>query len=164
MEQVNTQATKSNLDREEIIRTASQCAVQYKHMGFHCSESMIRAVPLALGMSLPTDVIRCACGFFGGGGGTGDRCGIIEVGIMLLSYLYARMHPMQSENNMRVLVGRLQDEFRKEIGSIYCRDIKPAAVARCGIEMGCEETYAKGAALVTKIILDADKILAEQNR
>ncbi|MBO2516658.1 MAG: hypothetical protein CW338_05165 [Clostridiales bacterium] len=161
MEQFSTQAMKSNLNRDQIIETAARLAVEYKHMGFHCSESMIRAVPQALGIALPSDVIRSACGFFGGGGGTGDRCGIIEIGIMLISFLYARMHPMQSENNLRVLIRRLQDEFEHEIGSIYCRQIKPAAVERCGPVIGCEETYGKGAAIVTRILLDADRILTE---
>lgn len=64
-------------NKEEIIARASKLAVEYKHQGFHCSESMIRAIPEALGLTIDMNVTRAACGFFGGGGGKGGRCGIV---------------------------------------------------------------------------------------
>lgn len=153
---------KSNIDREHMISEAGRLAVEYKHMGYHCSESIVRAVPRALGLPEDPSLVRAACGFFGGGGGTGDRCGIIDVGIMLISALYGRLHPLQDENNIRVLVKCLTDRFTERFSGIYCRDIKPAAVARCGTEMGCEETYAAGASLLAELLLDADQILSTE--
>lgn len=150
---------KSNLNKAELIARAGQLAVSYKRMGYHCSESMIRAVPEALGLNVPADMIRCACAFFGGGGGTGGRCGIMETGIMLISYLYGRMHPMQSVDHIRTLVRELTDRFEKQIGHIDCRDIKPGEVARFGAVIGCEDVYRRGAELLTELLLETDEIL-----
>ena len=120
---------------------------------------MVRAIPEALGLTVDADVIRSACGFFGGGGGTGGRCGIIEVGIILISLLYGRMHPLQSEQAARTLVSTLIDRFEKEFGSTLCSEIKPAAIQKFGPVIGCEENYIKGASLVTRLLLEADDIL-----
>lgn len=151
--------TISNLKPEDIAARAGELAVKYKRSGFHCSESMIRAIPEALGITIPSDVIRSACGFFGGGGGTGDRCGIIEVGIMLISYLYGRMHPLQSEQQIRILTGQLIQRFTDEIGGLYCRDIKPVEVSKYGTAIGCEDVYRRGASVVALLLLNADEIL-----
>lgn len=78
---------------------------------------------------------------------------------MLIGLLYSRIHPLQSEQDVRILVGHLLERFEKEIGSLDCRVIKPAAVMRCGPVIGCEETYIKGAAIVTDILLSAPDIL-----
>ena len=153
--------TKSNLDPEEIIEKAGRLAVQYKRKGFHCPEAVIRAIPEALEIPVSADVIRSACGFFGGGGGTGDRCGIIEAGIMLISYLYARMHPLQSEQNVRTLVSLWISRFQTEIGSIYCREIKPPEVKKYGVAIGCEDVYRRGAMTLARLILEADTILSQ---
>lgn len=153
--------TKSNLDPEEIIAKAGQLAVEYKRKGFHCPEAMIRAIPEAIGFPVPADVIRSACGFFGGGGGTGDRCGIVEAGIMLISFLYARMHPLQSEQNVRALVAEWISRFREETGALCCRDIKPPEVIKYGAAIGCEEIYRRGASVLARLLLEADDILAK---
>ena len=152
--------TKSNLDPEDMIAKAGQLAVEYKRKGFHCPEAVIRAIPEALGFPVPADVIRSACGFFGGGGGTGDRCGIVEAGIMLISYLYARIHPLQSEQNVRTLVSVWIARFREETGSVYCREIKPPEVEKYGAAVGCEDVYRRGATVLARLLLEADAILS----
>lgn len=147
-------------NREEILRKAEELAVAYKKMGYHCSESVIRAVPEALGSSLPPDVIRCACGFMGGGGGTFGRCGVVEAGIMLISWLYGRVSSLQSEQNMKVLVPALIRAYEQEMGSVQCADIKFPEVEKYGPIVGCEHIYRRGASVVTRILLDADRILS----
>ena len=150
----------SDLNREEIIRKAGELAVKYKKMGYHCSESVIRAVPEALGISLPSDVVRCGCGFMGGGGGTLGRCGVVEVGIMLISWLYGRIYPLQSEQNMKVLVPALIHAYENEMGSIQCSEIKFPEVEKYGPVIGCEHIYRRGASVVARVLLDADRILS----
>lgn len=156
-----TQEMNRGQDREEIIRKAGELAVAYKAQGFHCSESVIRAVPEALGIQLPPELTRAGCGFLGGGGGTGGRCGIVEVGIMLISWLYGRMFPQQSEQDMKVLVPALIEAYRAEMGSTECRDIKWPEVEKYGPVIGCREVYRRGASVVARILLDADAILRD---
>ena len=153
--------TKSNLDPEEIIRRAGELTVEYKRKGFHCPEAAIRGIPEAFGIAMPADVIRSACGFFGGGGGIGGRCGLAEAGVMILSFLYGRMHPLQSEQQVRAVVGRMLLAFKEEMGSLECREIKPGEVQKYGAAIGCEDVYRRGAQLIAGIMLKADEIAKE---
>ena len=58
---------------------AKEIVKNYKLQGYHCSESIIRTVNDVLDLKMSDDVLRCACGFRGGGGGYRDRCGIIRI-------------------------------------------------------------------------------------
>ncbi len=147
----------SNVRKEEVIARSAELARNYKRQGFHCSEAVVRAVPEALEINMPADVIRSACGFFGGGGGTGGRCGVVESGIIVISFLYGRMHPLQSTDKVKDVVRTLLREFKEQFESLECKFVKAAAVAQHGAEFGCEDVYAQGAALITKILLEADE-------
>lgn len=144
--------------REEIIRRAEFLSAQYKRMGFHCSESTIRACSEALDLHLSDDVIRAACGFRGGGGGSGDRCGILEAGTMLISLLYGRSTPFQPVYRYSYLIRSLYKRFELKLGSIYCRDILGKEKENHPVAP-CIPTYVKGCRLIMEVILDADEIL-----
>ena len=147
----------SNIDKAQIVARAGLLAREYKHNGFHCAESVVRAVPEALGIAMPADVIRAACGFLGGGGGTGGRCGIVESGIIVISFLYGRMHASQSVDRVKAVIQRLIREFKQQFGDLECKNLKAAAVAEHGIEFGCEDLYAQGSELITRILLECDE-------
>jgi len=138
---------------------ASTLACQYKTEGYHCSESIIRAVPKALGIEISDDTVKAACAFFGGGGGTMDRCGIFESCLILISVLYGRMDPSSSVADIEILAAELNKRFKETFGTIYCREIKPAEVEKYGKAFGCRRVYEEGAALVAALLLDAEEIL-----
>ena len=148
----------SNIDKAQIVARAGELARGYKQAGFHCSEAVVRAVPEALGFDIPADVVRAACGFFGGGGGTGGRCGVVESGIIVISFLYGLMHVSQSTDKAKTVIRALIREFKQKFGDLECRNVKAAAVAEHGPEFGCEDVYAHGAELITGILLDCDEI------
>ena len=143
-----------NIDREAIIAKAGQLAREYKHQGFHCSEAVVRAVPAALGIDMPSDVVRCACGFFGGGGGTGGRCGVVESGIIVISFLYGRLHVSQSTDKVKTAIRSMIKAFKEQFADLECRNVKAAAVAEHGAEFGCEDVYARGAEIITRVLLE----------
>lgn len=146
--------------RSAVIAAAIELARDYKLQGFHCSEATIRACSEALGRSLPEDVLRCACGFRGGGGGYGDRCGVVEAGCMIISYLYGRLRPYQSVWQYSYLIRVLHQRFLAAFGTLYCREIKETECGR-GADPVCMHTYELGAEVVTTLLLDADRLLAE---
>lgn len=147
------------MSREETIKNVKELAKAYKLQGYHCSEAIIRAVPQVLDIKLSDDVIKAACSFFGGGGGTKDRCGIIESCLIMISMLYGRMDASASDQDMRDLSEELMRRFNEKFGTIYCKDIKPKEVEKFGEDFGCQRTYMEGAALVTELLLDAEDIL-----
>lgn len=149
---------KSDAYRQARINEAKARSRNYKLQGYHCSESIIRACSEALGLRLPEDVLRCASGFRGGGGGYHDRCGVIESGSMLISYLYGRLGPHQEAWTYSYLVRQLHERFKEEFGTIYCRDILEPQKER-GEPIPCIDTFERGAGVVTALLLDADELL-----
>lgn len=144
--------------RQAVIHRARELTRQYKLQGFHCSEATIRACSEAIGLHLPEDVLRCACGFRGGGGGYGDRCGVVEAGCMLISYLYGRLCPHQEVWPYSYLIRVLHERFAAHFCTLYCREIKTAEVQR-DAEPICMRTYEDGAEIVTALLLGANELL-----
>lgn len=149
------------MSNEEKIKKARELAHEYKLQGYHCSESIIRAVPEALGIKLTDETIKAATAFFGGGGGTGGRCGVIESCLIIISILYGRLESQISDECIRILAAELMIRFKKHFGTFQCCEIKPKEVAKYGEEYGCMRTYEEGAELVAQLLLDAPKLLAK---
>jgi len=118
-------------------------------------------VPKALGLDVSDDIIKAGCAFFGGGGGTGGRCGVIESGIILSSVLYGRIDTSVSEFDVKVVVTELLRRFKAKMGTHRCIEIKPKEVARFGADFGCRRVYEEGAALVAGLLLDAPRLIKE---
>lgn len=127
---------------------AERCEM-YRKQGFHCSESVIRACNDGLHLKLSPDVIRCACGFRGGGGGAGGRCGVIEAGIILLSHQYGRDCPEDSCDECSTRVRQFIRQFESTFGSAECCDLNPAEIDTFG---DCGRVYRRGAELVCQYL------------
>lgn len=132
----------------EAGSAAERCEL-YRAQGFHCSESVIRACNDLLQLNLSPDVIRCACGFRGGGGGAGGRCGVIEAGIILLSHQYGRDSSHVPYDGYSLRVRQLIRRFELLFGSTECRDLNPAEMAASG---NCGRIFRQGAELVMQCL------------
>ncbi len=146
---------------ENLIRTAGEKCEAYRQRGYHCSESVIRACSDVLGLRLPEELLRVSSGFRGGGGGYGDRCGVVEAGIILISYRYGRTDPETDVSGYSYLVRVLHERFNKELGSFYCRILKPFAYYLSGSAQNCSHVYVKGAQIVMQLLLEADRLIRE---
>jgi len=144
---------------ENTKKNLCESVKNLKHEGYHCSEAMIREVPKTIGMEVSDEIVKAACGFFGGGGGIKDRCGIFEVALMLISLKYGRVDASTSDQAVRDMALELENRFFEKFGSLYCRDIKSNEVAEFGETFGCERVYQEGACLIAELFEDADKIV-----
>ena len=146
---------------EDLVRTAGEKCEAYRLRGYHCSESVIRACSEVLGLRLPEELLRVSSGFRGGGGGYGDRCGVVEAGIILISYRYGRTDPGVDVSGYSYLIRLLHERFNKELGSYYCRILKPFAYYLSGSAQNCSHVYKNGSQIVMKLLLEADRLIRE---
>jgi len=159
------------MSNQEIIDFAARRANEYRQrwlvlhkkkdgLGFHCSESSIRAINEALNLHIPEDIIRVTTGFRGGGGGYGDRCGILESGIILLGYKYGRLKAEEDCSKISYLVRLLHQRYIDQLGSIYCRILLPFHRLHSK-DNSCAYVYDMGTRIVTELLLEAEDLLLE---
>jgi len=146
---------------EDIVQSAVNKAEEYRLKKYHCAESSIRACSEVLNIKLSNDIFRIASGFRGGGGGHGDRCGVLESGIILVSFLYGREKSNIDVSNYSYLVRLLHDRFNAELGGYYCRNLRPYAYRLSGEQQNCGYIYRKGTEIVTRLLAEADRLIRE---
>ncbi|MDY7028778.1 MAG: C-GCAxxG-C-C family (seleno)protein [Spirochaetota bacterium] len=145
--------------KNALMEEAARRCESYRKDGFHCSESSIRAVSEVLSLELPEYMLRVSSGFRGGGGGYGDRCGVLESGILLISFLYGRVDSQTDVSGYSYLIRLLHQRFVEAFGSYYCRVLKPFAFHLSGEEQNCGYVYQNGAAIVMKLLLEAKELI-----
>ncbi|MFA6507041.1 MAG: C-GCAxxG-C-C family protein [Treponemataceae bacterium] len=145
-------------DVEKLVEAAAEKSEHYRSLGYHCSESSIRAVCDTLGITVSDDILRISSGFRGGGGGYMERCGILEAGIMLISYRYGRTDPGADIFGYSYLIRLLHERFLRELGSYTCRVLLPFSI-RNTPDNSCSLTYVKGTKVLTRLLLEADQLL-----
>lgn len=147
-----------NIDREIIQLACEKCELN-RCNGFHCSESSIRAISDVLELNISDEILRVSSGFRGGGGGYGDRCGILETGIIIISYLYGRTDPDACTDGYSYLVRLLHKRFMERLGSIYCRDLLPKALEETAPDGNCSPVYKKATEIVMTLLLEAKELI-----
>ena len=113
---------KENIMSEE---QASKKAFKYFNSGFHCAESIAKAIVEVYGSDPDsTEVQRYAAGFQGGIGGTHeDICGALSGGIVVLGCLRGRREAGEDNQALRELTTEYRRRFVAEFGSSNCQDL-----------------------------------------
>jgi hypothetical protein len=124
----------------ERIRKVGEDAFRIKEEGYHCSETIIRAVwPYLLPeRELNNDVLRVLMPFRGGmAGTTGSHCGGLTIGIAVSGALYARLDPTGDACLASSIARRYWQHFLDEFGTSNCTLLRrnetgPEAPTICG--------------------------------
>ena len=143
---------------EEILQKTREISRQYKLEGYHCSETVIRTLNDVFELKMNDDVLRCACGFRGGGGGYRDRCGILEAGMMAISYIYGRNDVTGDIEGCSYLIRTLHERFREHFDTIRCLDIYTKQ-KEMNVPNTCLDPTMEGSVLVAEVLLEAEELL-----
>ena len=147
-----------SMEKKEILEKIKKTASSYKLSGYHCSESVIRTLNDVFELGLSGETLRTACGFRGGGGGMRDRCGILEAGIMVISYLYGR-YDLEGETwTYSYLIRELHRRFKDHFQTIYCRDIY-FKQKEMQVPNTCHDPVVEGSVLIGELLFDAEELL-----
>lgn len=92
--------------------------------GYNCTQSITVAFAKEIGLDEEA-VARLSGGFGGGIGRLREVCGTFSGIVMVLSSLYGYSDPkdIESKKNLYERIQFLSEEFRKDNGSIICREL-----------------------------------------
>ena len=107
-------------------------AKNYFRQGMNCTECVMQSFLDIHGSDLPPEVIALATVFGGGMGHTKNTCGAITGGVMALSAVVGRKHPLAKEsmaeriaelNEIYDISGRMVHEMEEKFGTLICKEL-----------------------------------------
>jgi hypothetical protein len=122
------------------VRAVGEDALNIKNAGYHCSETLIRAVwPYVLpGHELSDDVLRVVMPFRGGmAGTTSSHCGGLTIGIAMAGAIYGRVDASGDAFLATSIARRYWQHFLEEFDTSNCTLLRrnepgPEAPTICG--------------------------------
>ena len=101
-------------------------AVGYFNSGYSCSQSILAAFGVDLGITLE-QAFRLGAGFGGGMARTDGACGAVSGAVMVLGLKYGSAGTAAADADARAAtydaVSRFMTQFREKHGSVYCSDL-----------------------------------------
>lgn len=129
----------------------------YLRQNYVCSEAALRAILEKYDIEWTNQQKRVAT-IFQKGAAIGDRCGVIEVALLVLSYKYGRLDSREENLQDRLLARRLLEYVRNELGSCQCSQLTDMSE---GIEKQCPRIY-EVLDLCEEIFDNADDIIKNE--
>jgi C_GCAxxG_C_C family probable redox protein len=104
--------------------TKSEHAAEQLGSGLNCAQSVIGEFAEELDLDLEA-AYRVACGFGGGMGGMGDKCGAVTGSVMVLGLAACGPDPCDRSSRARIdgLVQSFVERFEAKHGTTLCRDL-----------------------------------------
>ena len=104
--------------------TKSDHAAEQMGSGLNCAQAVMGEFAEELDLDLEM-AWRVACGFGGGMGGTGDRCGAVTGAVMVLGLAACGPDPYDRSSRARIdgLVQSFIEQFEAKHGTTLCREL-----------------------------------------
>ncbi|MGP3667844.1 MAG: C-GCAxxG-C-C family protein [Candidatus Bathyarchaeota archaeon] len=163
------------MSTDDVVKKVGDLAYYYELTYHGCSQCVLKAIQDSLNVG-DNLTFKAATAFAGGIARAGEECGALMGGVMAISVVYGRDRLEEttvSEGYLKAmeLSIRLYEEFKKEFGSVKCRNIQEKLFGRsfnlrseedrmkfkeAGAygPSGCAQVVRKGAMLAAKIILE----------
>jgi C_GCAxxG_C_C family probable redox protein len=133
----------------------------YRNTGFNCAQSVLSEFAPLFGMDQDT-AMRVACGFGAGMGRSGEVCGAVTGGMLVLGLKYGMTDPESLEDKEKTYeeVGKLLKKFKEIHGSTSCTELMGVDI---GTPEGLQEAQEKDLSdmVCSKIVGDVTRILEE---
>lgn len=144
------------------MRDKVQGAVEtYQTTGFNCAQSVLSEFAPELGMDRDT-AMRIACGLGSGMGRSGNMCGAVTGGMLVLGLKYGMMDSQSQEDKEKTYekVVQLLDRIKAIHGSDNCTDLMGVDI---GTPEGLQEAQEKELSdnICSKIVGDVTRVLEE---
>jgi len=104
-----------------LNRQVVEDSVQYFRDGLYCSEAILKAFNEHYQLGLSDQFLKIATGFGAGLGGSKCSCGSLTGGVMVLSLVFGRTNPDESEQAAFDTVSALHTDFKDEFKATCCR-------------------------------------------
>jgi len=133
----------------------------YQTTGFNCAQSVLSEFAPQFGLDRDT-AMRLACGFGSGMGRSGNMCGAVTAGVLVIGLRYGMVDSESSEDKEKTYgeVFRLLDRIRAIHGSDNCTDLMGVDL---GTPEGLHEAQEKDLSdkVCSKVVGDVTRILEE---
>jgi C_GCAxxG_C_C family probable redox protein len=133
----------------------------YRNTGFNCAQSVLSAFAPQLGMDRDT-AMKVACGLGAGMGRSGNVCGAVTGGMLVLGLKYGMVDPELQEDKEKTYdqILKLLNRIRAIHGSDNCTDLMGVDI---GTPEGLQEAQDKELSdkICSKIVGDITRILEE---
>ena len=130
-------------------------SVKYFRDGLYCSEAILKAFNEHYHLELPDQILKIATGFGVGLGGSKCSCGSLTGGVMVLSLVFGRVHPEESEQEAFDNAAKLHNDFKKQFKATCCRVLtKPVEWGSPEHHQYCEQFVRRAAEITDSILAD----------
>ena len=104
-------------------KSAADLAKEYFIYGYHCSESVAKAINDYYKLNLDKSIIKMGSAFSAGMGKAKCACGTITAGSLILGYLYGRTEAHEDDDLLFDLVREYNEQFVAEFETPCCREL-----------------------------------------
>jgi C_GCAxxG_C_C family probable redox protein len=133
----------------------------YRNTGFNCAQSVLSEFAPQFGMDRDT-AMKLACGFGAGMGRSGNVCGAVTGGMLVLGLKYGMVDPELQEDKEKTYdqILKLLNRIKAIHGSDNCTDLMGVDI---GTPEGLQEAQDKELSdkICSKIVGDVTRILEE---
>lgn len=112
-----------DLGSSSVAERVEARASELYEQGYHCGESVVKAIHENVPTALPPEVMRLASGFCEGFGGSRCVCGALAGAVMSVGMLSGRGGPSDSWEPSYYAAGELRGRFVEDQSSDNCNDI-----------------------------------------
>jgi C_GCAxxG_C_C family probable redox protein len=132
--------------------------------GYHCSESVAKAINDYYELHLDDAVLKMVSAFAAGMGKAKCGCGCITAGVVILGYLYGRIEAHEDDDLIADLTRELYDKFVAKFGSPCCKELtKNIKWGHPDHRAVCGEYVYWGAQILSELLEEAQRNFPVEN-